>query len=103
MDLFCCEPKSSANKKAYSDKVLLTDRVLENILRQEERCAPLSTGFPHVQTEVTQHMRKIVVEWMMEVRNTNENAAESNGEMMKRTKRIGGPFKWGLKVTSTLS
>ncbi|XP_018331746.1 G1/S-specific cyclin-D2-like [Agrilus planipennis] len=64
MDLFCCE---TPENRAYPDKVLLTKRVLVNILKIEERYALLSNCFPTVQTEVTVQMRKIVADWMMEV------------------------------------
>lgn len=70
MDLYCCE--SSANEvKAYDDPTLLQDRVLKNLLKTEDRYViPYTSSFT-VQQEVTPEMRKIVAEWMMEVRSLN--------------------------------
>lgn len=67
MDLYCCE--SSANEvKAYDDPTLLQDRVLRNLLKTEDRYVLPYTSCFAVQQEVTPEMRKIVAEWMMEVR-----------------------------------
>lgn len=67
MDLYCCE--SSENEvKAYDDPTLLQDRVLKNLLKTEDRYVIPYTSCLTVQQEVTPEMRKIVAEWMMEVR-----------------------------------
>lgn len=67
MDLYCCE--SSENEaKAYDDPTLLQDRVLKNLLKTEDRYVLPYTSCFAVQKEVTPEMRKIVAEWMMEVR-----------------------------------
>ncbi|XP_017772713.1 PREDICTED: G1/S-specific cyclin-D2-like [Nicrophorus vespilloides] len=63
-DLLCCETTAIENR-AYIDPNLLNQRVLNNLLKTEERY--MSASFVNVQKEVTPHMRKIVAEWMMEV------------------------------------
>ena len=57
--------------KANSDSILLKDdRVLQNLLRNEERYAPINPDyFKYIQVEVKPHMRKIVADWMLEVTN----------------------------------
>lgn len=68
MDLLCCETTAENETRAYHDPNLLSDdRVLQNLLRAEERNSLPSNAFPSVQTEVNEHMRKIVAEWMLEV------------------------------------
>lgn len=68
MDLLCCENECEC--RAYPDPVLLNDeRVLQNLLKTEERYTPSSCSyFECVQTDITPQMRKIVAEWMLEVR-----------------------------------
>lgn len=68
MDLLCCEQTTTENIKAYDDPVLLKDRVLKNLLKTEDRYTLACTTFSKVQYEVTPEMRKMVAEWMMEVR-----------------------------------
>merc|ERR1712038_1569471 len=55
--------------RADCDTILLKDdRVLQNLLRNEERYLPLRPQyFRTVQVEVKPHMRKIVADWMLEV------------------------------------
>ncbi|GLH01772.1 G1/S-specific cyclin-E [Gryllus bimaculatus] len=66
MDLLCNETECDC--KAYPDPVLLGDeRVLQNLLRTEERYAPSGSYFSCVQSEITPEMRTIVAEWMLEV------------------------------------
>ncbi|KAB0799007.1 hypothetical protein PPYR_06887 [Photinus pyralis] len=65
MDLICCELPTTETR-AYPDQVLLSYRVLNNLLKSEEQYA-LPASFLRKQTEVTPQMRKIVAEWMMEV------------------------------------
>ncbi|KAK1130254.1 G1/S-specific cyclin-D3 [Melipona bicolor] len=67
MDLLCCET-TDIECRAYPDPVLLDDdRVLQNLLKTEERYSPSTSYFDCVQTEISASMRKIVAEWMLEV------------------------------------
>lgn len=67
MDLLCCET-TTIETRAYNDQNLITDeRVLENLLKNEERNSLTTNTFPSEQREVNEHMRKIVAEWMLEV------------------------------------
>ncbi|XP_044728709.1 G1/S-specific cyclin-D2 [Chrysoperla carnea] len=67
MDLLCCE-RAEFECRAYPDPVLLNDeRVLQNLLKTEERYTPSGSYFECVQRELTPQMRKIVAEWMLEV------------------------------------
>ncbi|KAG6453822.1 hypothetical protein O3G_MSEX008323 [Manduca sexta] len=52
---------------AGPDPVLLRRRVLDNLLRTEERYAVTANYFSTVQTEVAPHMRRVVAEWMLEI------------------------------------
>lgn len=79
MELLCAERVSPgsgesarpgpppASLAAASDPVLLRRRVLDNLLRTEERYAVTANYFGTVQTEITPHMRRLVAEWMLEV------------------------------------
>ncbi|XP_014234906.1 G1/S-specific cyclin-D2-like [Trichogramma pretiosum] len=68
MDLLCCESTSQMECPAYPDPNLLDDdRMLQNLLKSEERYAPSATYFSNVQKEITPVMRKVVAEWMLEV------------------------------------
>jgi len=55
--------------KSSCDSIILKDdRVLQNLLRNEERYMPAYQDyFKFVQVEVKPHMRKIVADWMLEV------------------------------------
>jgi len=55
--------------KANSDSILLKDdRVLQNLLRNEERYAPINPDyFKYIQVEVKPHMREEVTRWMLDV------------------------------------
>lgn len=86
MELLCAErvsPSSAeggarpapAPRAAAPDPVLMRRRVLDNLLRTEERYAVTSNYFGTVQTEVTPHMRRVVAEWMLEVSAPAPNAA----------------------------
>lgn len=66
LELLCCEGTLS-EPKAYSDRVLLSQRVLDNLLKTEDGYFFPGT-FLNNQKDITAHMRKIVAEWMMEVR-----------------------------------
>lgn len=65
--LMCCETEQL--RRAYKDPVLLEDdRVLSNLLTTEDRYQPSPTYFKCVQTDIKPYMRKMVAEWMLEVR-----------------------------------
>ncbi|KAF7403157.1 hypothetical protein HZH66_005424 [Vespula vulgaris] len=67
MDLLCCERTSETECRAYADPALIDDdRVLQNLLKTEERYAPNSSYFECVQRDISPLMRKIVAEWMLE-------------------------------------
>jgi len=68
--------------KANSDSILLKDdRVLQNLLRNEERYAPINPDyFKYIQVEVKPHMREEVARWMLDVcedNYLNEHATNS--------------------------
>ncbi|XP_013185830.1 G1/S-specific cyclin-D3 [Amyelois transitella] len=77
MELLCAERVSSSSSEGPSraapapaaahDPVLLRRRVLDNLLRTEERYAVTANYFDTVQHEITPHMRRLVTEWMLEV------------------------------------
>lgn len=77
MELLCAERVSPgsegtlrgapAPRAALPDPVLLRRRVLDNLLRTEERYAVTANYFGTVQTEINPHMRRLVAEWMLEV------------------------------------
>lgn len=78
MELMCAERVSSSGSEdgartrpvtaaAGPDPVLLRRRVLDNLLRTEERYAVTANYFGTVQTELTPQMRRLVAEWMLEV------------------------------------
>ena len=55
--------------RAYKDPVILEDaRVFQNMLDIEEFYVAATNYFAHTQTEIKPHMRKIVTDWMLEVR-----------------------------------
>lgn len=67
MDLLCCENECEC--RAYADPALLNDdRVLRNLLNEEDRFAANISYFERVQKELSPDMRRIVADWMMEVR-----------------------------------
>jgi len=55
--------------KSSCDSIILSDdRVLQNLLRNEERYLPSYPDyFKFVQVEVKPHMRKVVADWLLEV------------------------------------
>ncbi|XP_063800221.1 G1/S-specific cyclin-D1 [Pseudophryne corroboree] len=65
MNLMCCEV--DAIRRAHLDRNLLTERVLQTMLKAEENCCPAANYFKCVQREILPHMRKIVATWMLEV------------------------------------
>ena len=55
--------------RAYKDPVILEDiRVFNNMLDIEEFYVAATNYFQSSQTEIKPHMRKIVTDWMLEVR-----------------------------------
>lgn len=66
MDLLCTETECEC--RAYNDPVLLNDdRVLKNLLSEEDRFSSPVSYFECVQKDLTPDMRKIVADWMLEV------------------------------------
>ncbi|XP_029438366.1 G1/S-specific cyclin-D1 [Rhinatrema bivittatum] len=63
--LLCCEVETV--RRGYLDGNLLTERVLQKMLRAEENYAPSVSYFKCVQREILPCMRKIVATWMLEV------------------------------------
>jgi len=59
----------AVNPRAYNDPVIFRDdRVLKTLLRKEAKYLPIVRNyFTTVQTEIKQHMRKEVADWMLEV------------------------------------
>ena len=57
----------SANQISYADPVLLDDRVLKNLLNTEHRFRPLENYFQVMETDITPQMRKMAIEWLMDV------------------------------------
>ena len=54
---------------AYKDPVILEDsRVFQNMLDIEEFYIAATNYFQNIQSEILPHMRKIVTDWMLEVR-----------------------------------
>lgn len=54
--------------KAIEDPALLTDRCLQILLNREDKHTTGCSYFNTVQKEITPKMRKIVAEWVIEVR-----------------------------------
>lgn len=65
--LLCCEGDRPAIRRAHRDTNLLTDRVLNALLRAEDRYLPAANYFKCVQREIAPYMRRIVATWMLEV------------------------------------
>lgn len=70
MDLLCCE-STSTNVAEKDQALFMDDRVLQTMLKSELRFMPVSDYIDNVQTELTPNLRKIVVDWMWEVRIKN--------------------------------
>ena len=67
MDLLCGEMECF--RRAFEDPVLLRDeRVLQNLLTTEEKYLPSPSYFKCVQTDIKLFMRKMVADWMLEVK-----------------------------------
>ncbi|XP_068117164.1 G1/S-specific cyclin-D1 [Hyperolius riggenbachi] len=65
MELLCCEVDTI--RRAHLDRNLLTDQVLQTMLKAEDNCCPSTNYFKCVQKEILPYMRKIVGTWMLEV------------------------------------
>lgn len=65
--LLCCEGDRPAIRRAYRDSNLLNDRVLQALLRAEDKYLPAANYFKCVQREIAPYMRRIVATWMLEV------------------------------------
>lgn len=69
--LMCAEslPNEHSNVWiSYEDPVLISDeRVLSNLLKNEERYQASHNYFQHVQSDLQQHMRRVVALWMLDV------------------------------------
>lgn len=65
--LWCCEGDRPAIRRAYRDSNLLTDRVLNALLRAEDKYLPAPNYFKCVQRDIAPYMRKIVATWILEV------------------------------------
>ncbi|KAG8438286.1 hypothetical protein GDO86_008828 [Hymenochirus boettgeri] len=65
MDLLCCEV--DIIRRAHLDRNLITDRVLQTMLKAEETSCPSLSYFKCVQKEIQPNMRKIVATWLLEV------------------------------------
>ncbi|XP_043939297.1 G1/S-specific cyclin-D2-like [Protopterus annectens] len=72
--LLCCEV--SDERKAMKDPALLGGRVLLNLLEVEERYLPSASYFQRVQKHLQPHMRKTLVNWMLEVCEEHSSEAE---------------------------
>ena len=69
MDLYCMETVSSNECKAYADPAFILDeRVMQNLLKGEERYNRCTSYFGTVQMDISPAMRRIVADWMFEVR-----------------------------------
>lgn len=69
MEQLVCMESNKVNR-AFEDPVLLDDhRVLQNLLSAEDKYVPPACYFNCVQTDIRPFMRKMVSEWMAEVRN----------------------------------
>ena len=67
MDLLCGEVDTV--KRAYEDPVLLEDdRVLHNLLTTEDKYLASPNYYKCVQTDIQPFMRKMVSNWMLQVR-----------------------------------
>ncbi|XP_028843507.1 G1/S-specific cyclin-D1-like [Denticeps clupeoides] len=63
--LLCCEVETI--RRAHQDPNLLTERVLQTMLRAEDTYLPTANYFKCVQREIAPYMRRIVATWMLEV------------------------------------
>nr|P48961.1 RecName: Full=G1/S-specific cyclin-D3 [Rattus norvegicus]BAA03816.1 cyclin D3 [Rattus norvegicus] len=67
MELLCCEGTRLAPRAGPDPRLLGDQRVLQSLLRLEERYVPRGSYFQCVQKEIKPHMRKMLAYWMLEV------------------------------------
>ncbi|XP_051008801.1 G1/S-specific cyclin-D3 [Acomys russatus] len=67
MELLCCEGTRHAPRAGPDPQLLGDQRVLQSLLRLEERYVPRASYFQCVQKEIKPHMRKMLAYWMLEV------------------------------------
>ncbi|XP_038605489.1 G1/S-specific cyclin-D3 [Tachyglossus aculeatus] len=67
MELLCGEGPQRAPRAGPDPRLLEDRRVLQSLLRLEERYAPRASYFQCVQRDLQPHMRKILAYWMLEV------------------------------------
>ncbi|KAK1338416.1 hypothetical protein QTO34_001532 [Cnephaeus nilssonii] len=67
MELLCCEGTRHAPRAGPDPRLLGDQRVLQSLLRLEERYVPRASYFQCVQREIKPHMRKMLAYWMLEV------------------------------------
>lgn len=68
MELLCCEGTRHAPRAGPDPRLLGDQRVLQSLLRLEDRYVPRASYFQCVQKEIKPHMRKMLAYWMLEVR-----------------------------------
>ncbi|XP_044773244.1 G1/S-specific cyclin-D3 isoform X3 [Neomonachus schauinslandi] len=66
MELLCCEGTRHAPRAGPDPRLLGDQRVLQSLLRLEERYVPRASYFQCVQREIKPHMRKVLAYWMLE-------------------------------------
>ncbi|KAM4805664.1 G1/S-specific cyclin-D3-like isoform 2-T2 [Urocitellus parryii] len=66
MELLCCEGTRHAPRAGPDPRLLGDQRVLQSLLRLEERYVPRASYFQCVQKEIKPHMRKMLAYWMLE-------------------------------------
>ncbi|KAF6113064.1 cyclin D3 [Phyllostomus discolor] len=66
MELLCCEGTRHAPRAGPDPRLLGDQRVLQSLLRLEERYVPGASYFQCVQREIKPHMRKMLAYWMLE-------------------------------------
>ncbi|KAM8937509.1 G1/S-specific cyclin-D3 isoform 1-T1 [Lycaon pictus] len=66
MELLCCEGTRHAPRAGPDPRLLGDQRVLQSLLRLEERYVPRASYFQCVQREIKPHMRKMLAYWMLE-------------------------------------
>lgn len=65
MELLCCEGTRHAPRAGPDPRLLGDQRVLQSLLRLEERYVPRASYFQCVQKEIKPHMRKMLAYWML--------------------------------------
>ncbi|KAK9498134.1 hypothetical protein O3M35_004012 [Rhynocoris fuscipes] len=66
--LLCVEKVNQDTREAQYDRVIYNDnRVLKNLLLQQDISLPRFNYFKQIQSDIQPYMRKVVANWMMEV------------------------------------